>query len=172
MSAFEELDYRRFDTWAIVSCHGLAVIELAQRDVCREWLVHHGYKVDELDLGEGPERTAEKIDRIFSWEENFGYRPEVPPYAALHDGFGQYCLDLNEPTVLEPVGADVAWNHDAKWLRLMLELAMSNCIDQLARGRRFFTLIALSHESPLLGQAFTRELAFGYHDWSRGPTWP
>jgi hypothetical protein len=46
----------------------------------------------------------------------------------------------------------VAWQEDARWLLGLLAIAQEATRRQLALGKRFFTLLVLSENSPLIGQ--------------------
>ena len=71
--------------------------------------------------------------------------------AALHDGF-----DFQPPEVgglvLELTGVEAAFSEDSQWCAGFLAIIIEHSIRQLALGRRFFALVALSTaESSLIG---------------------
>ena len=43
MAAFDELDWDRFDVWAVVASEGVVAVETAHREACHAWLRRHEY---------------------------------------------------------------------------------------------------------------------------------
>jgi hypothetical protein len=49
MAAFSEINWQRFDHYAIVENQGLATIEEGRRTACREWLEANGFQIYSVD---------------------------------------------------------------------------------------------------------------------------
>jgi hypothetical protein len=158
MSAFTEfngrLDWRRIDVQAIVGHHGLAVMDIARRSACLEWLRQQGYRVEQLDCTVGIGAVIERLGLTFHWEEQFGYRlgGGSRNLDALRDGFG-FDVPASGGVVFELFRPDLIWHEDARWLLGLLAIASEHSRAHLACGRRFFTLLVLpDRSSPLIGQ--------------------
>jgi hypothetical protein len=93
-----------------------------------------------------------ELGRTLGWEEQFGYAlgPDSRNLDALRDGFA---FDIPEGggRVFEIVRADLAWREDSRWLLGLLSIAQEQSRWQLALGRRFFALLVIPEESPLVG---------------------
>jgi hypothetical protein len=155
MPAFTEIDFRRFDVWAILTDGGVTVIDPAQRDASREWLASRGYAITTVDFGGGVAAGAAALGQLFHWEEQFGYRygGDRLSLDALRDGFG-FGLDPDRGNVLECVGVDAAYRDDPAWTLGLLAIAHEHCVNQLAIGRRFFIVLVLDSEAPIVGQPY------------------
>ena len=152
MAAFDELDWRRIDVWAIVGCAGLASVFEQARPFYRDWLERHGYAIDSLDCRPGLCQAIPELGRMLRWEEQFGYSLEADSRSldALRDGF-EFEMPAGGGRVLEVFGADLAWQEDPRWMLGMLSIAQEHSRRQLALGRRFFILLVLPEGSPLIG---------------------
>jgi hypothetical protein len=53
--------------------------------------------------------------------------------------------------VFEVIRPDLAWEEDRRWLCGLLAIAQEHCRQQLAIGRRFFALLVVPEQSPLIG---------------------
>jgi hypothetical protein len=156
LAAFQDLDWQRIDVWAIVSCAGLATIDEPRHRSCQSWLERHGYSIDSLDCKNGLATTVTNLGSLLRWEEQFGYSlgSENRNLDALRDGFS--FLVASEPDggrVLEIIRPDLAWQEDSRWLLGLLSIAQAHSRQELALGRRFFTLLVIPDKtSPLIGQ--------------------
>lgn len=152
MSAFTDLDWSRIDVWAIVNFGGLATIEEHRQFACREWLHRHGYEITTVDCRSGLSVAIPELGRLLGWEQQFGYAlgPDSRNLNALRDGFN---FDIAEGggLVFEIVRADLAWREDSGWLCGLLGIAQEQSRRQLALGRRFFALLVVPEQSPLIG---------------------
>src|ERR1017187_8020668 len=168
MAAFtdEQIDWSRIDVQAIVRHHGLAVIDLARRSACLDWLRRHDYRLDQLDCSVGIDALIEMLGQMLRWEEQFGYPLSSGSrnLNALRDGF-----DIDVPAsggvVLEFLQPDLILREDSRWLLGLLAIASEHSRYHLACGRRFFTLIVLPDKSPMIGQKFD-EIAVPCAYWS------
>lgn len=156
MAAFQELDYKRIDVWAIVESAGIATIDAHRHSSCQSWLQRHGYSSDSLDCRDGLATTVTNLGKFLRWEEKFGYLLESDNrnLDALRDGF-RYLMpsELDGGRVLELIRPDLAWHEDSHWLLGLLSIAQEHSRRELALGRRFFTLLVMLDEtSPLIGQ--------------------
>lgn len=152
MSAFTELDWRRLDVQAIVGASGLAVIHEQQRSPCLAWLGSNRYRVKTLDCRPGLSEAIPKLGLMLNWEEQFGYGLDADNrnLDTLDDGF-EFEIPVGEGCVFEVIGADLAWQEDARWLCGLLSIAQAHSRKHLALGRRFFTLLVLPENSGLIG---------------------
>ena len=100
------------------------------------------------------------------WEEQFGYALESGQrnLDALRDGF-EFDVPSDGGHVFELVRPDVIWQEDARWLLGLLAIAQEHSLVHLALGRRFFTLLIVPNESPLIGQAI-EQITVPYPYWS------
>jgi hypothetical protein len=164
LAAFEELDWRRIDVTAIVGCSGLATIYESQQREYREWLRSQEYDIVSVDCRGGLGRVVPELGRLFNWESQFGYSlaPENCNLDALRDGF-DFQIAPGGGVVFELVRADVAWREDSQWVLGLLAIAQEHSRAQLARGRRFFTLLVIPEGSAIEGatvQPITIPVAF------------
>jgi len=152
LAAFDELDWRRIDVWAIAGSAGLATILEQARPFYRNWLECNGYAIDSLDCRQGLRKAVPELGRILRWEEQFGYSlgADSRNLDALRDGF-EFEIPVGGGHVLEILGADLAWQEDSRWTLGMLSIAQEQSLRQLSLGRRFFTLLVLPERSPLIG---------------------
>lgn len=152
MAVFTELDWRRLDVWAIVGAAGTAVVDIRQHPQSRRWLEDNGYTIGTLNCTEGLNQAIPALGRMLNWEQQFGYSlgPESRNLDALNDGF-EFTVPENGGYVLDVIGADLAWEEDARWLQGFLAIAQSHSRKHLALGQRFFVLLALPQHSPLIG---------------------
>ena len=155
----EEFDYRRIDVWAIVAYGGLATVAQHRRGNYLAWLRRHGYEVTSLDCTLGIIETVKSIERLLRWKEQFGYTLESRRLNldALRDGF-EFDVPEQGGVVLELVRPDIAWQDDPRWVIGLLSIAQEHCRFHLAFGRRFFTLLVLNEQSPLVGQVVEQSL--------------
>lgn len=96
-----------------------------------------------------------RFDSLFRWEGQFGYRLSdgTRNLNALRDGF-DFEVPASGGLVLDLWRPDVIWREDSGWLLGLLAIAADYSRYQLACGRRFFTLLVLPEDSPLIGQKF------------------
>lgn len=155
MPAFTQLDWTRFDVWAIVAMEGVAAITSVHRDACMSWLRKHDYSLTSVDFAQGIGPAVVKLGERLSWQDRFGYclSSESRNLNALRDGFD---FDLKSGTghVLELLHADVAQHEDARWLSGLLAIAHEQSRWQLALGARFFVVLVLEPGSPLIGAVY------------------
>lgn len=151
--AFHEIDYSQFDAWAIVSCAGLVSIRASDHPSAVAWLGGRGYVIDEFDFGNGIGLVVEALGTALLWEQQFGYAltSERRNLDALRDGFEWQTPSPPAGRVLVLHALDVAWNEDRAWLCGFLAIAREHARKQLALGRRYFTILPLSQQSPLAG---------------------
>jgi hypothetical protein len=167
MAAFtdEQIDWSRIEVGAIVGHHGVAVIDMARRTACLEWLQKQDCRIEQLDCTTGIKAVLKKLDVLFRWEEQFGYSLSEGSrnLNALRDGF-----EFQVPSgglVFELFQPDVIWHDDSNWLLGLLAIASEHSRYHLACGRRFFTLLVLPDGSPLIGQKFA-EISVPYPFWN------
>jgi hypothetical protein len=155
MAAFDELDWTRFDVWAAVALHGVVVVKPDHRDACHTWLRQHDYALTSIDFAQGIGPAVVALGEQFRWEEQFGYRltAEKRNLDALRDGF-EFDLQPGQGHVLELLNADAAHREDPRWLTGLLAIAHEYSRWQLALGARFFAMLVLDRESPLIGTAY------------------
>jgi hypothetical protein len=154
MAAFAELDHTRFDVWAIVDMEKVAVIELAHRDACLNWLRQNSYAVDSIDFGDGIGPAMVAVGELLSWKQKFGYdlEPDKRNLDALEDGF--YWWPDTHSQVLELLNGDVAFHEDAHFFFGLLSIIRRQSQRRLALGFRFFAMLALDRDSPLIDADF------------------
>jgi hypothetical protein len=171
LAAFDKLDWRRIDVWAIAGCAGLASIFEQARPFYREWLERNGYAIDSLDCRPGLRKAIPELGRVLKWEEQFGYSlgADSRNLDALRDGF-EFEIPAGGGRVFEILGADIAWHEDSRWMLGMLSIAQEQSRWQLALGRRFFTLLVLPEGSPLIGVEIEKTaVPFPFSSASRAP---
>jgi hypothetical protein len=85
----------------------------------------------------------------------FGYKlkPESRNLNALRDGF-DFDLKPGQGHVLEVLNVEVAHREDHHWLFGLLAIAHEHSRWQLALGARFFVMLYLDRESPLIGAQY------------------
>jgi hypothetical protein len=152
-AAFDKLDWHRIDVLAIVMFGGIATIDERRRGKCLDWLRRKGYEIESLDLSGGLADAIPKLGEMFAWQQQFGYAlgPDNRNLDALRDGF-DFEVPEHGGKVFELVRPDVAWQDDARWLLGLLAIAREVTRQELAIGRRFFTLLVIPENSPLIGQ--------------------
>jgi hypothetical protein len=152
MAAFGALDWRRIDVAAIVTFSGLATVDEGRHQACRDWLLREGYEVDTFDCRPGLTVAVPELGRRLRWQEQFGYAlgPESRNLNALRDGF-DFAIPEGGGRVFEVIRPDLAWEEDWRWLCGLLAIAQEHCRQQLALGRRFFALLVVPEQSPLIG---------------------
>jgi hypothetical protein len=155
MAAFSELDWSRFDVWAVVAMEGIAVVEAAHREGCLAWLRRHDYTINSIDFGKGIGPAVVALGELFHWQEQFGYSLAAHnrKLDALRDGF-EFGMKPGQGHVLELLDADVAYREDPKWLCGLLAIAHEHSRWQLALGARFFATLILDRENPLIGAQY------------------
>lgn len=154
---FSEIDLRNFDAWAIVEpCSGVAVIEPERRDACRAWLVQRGYTISSHDCRDGLEEMIPSLEGPLRWRAEFGYalKGGNRNLDALNDGFRNLDVPAEGGLVLEFVSAETAWREDPEWFLGLLRIASNHSRYHLALGNRFFVLLVVSKNSPLIGQTY------------------
>src|SRR5687767_6266720 len=153
MPPFNELDWRRLDITAIVQHCGLASAEEPRHAEVLDWLSANGYRVETVDCRGGLAQLLPQFNRLFHWEQNFGYElsPDRRNLNAVRDGF-HFDVPPDGGVVLELVRPDVVWREDTYWLLKLLAIAQEHSLRQLALGRRFFTLLVLPPQCPLVGE--------------------
>lgn len=154
MAAFAGLDWRRLDVTAVVTHGGLATIDEARHAACRAWLAREGYAVSTFDCRPGLAAAIPELGRLLRWEEQFGYAlgPDRCNLDAVRDGF-DFDIPDGGGHVFEVVRPDLAWTEDCGWLCGLLSIAQEHTRQQLALGRRFFTLLVVRADSRFVGAA-------------------
>jgi hypothetical protein len=152
LAAFTDLDWRRIDVTAIVTFSGLATIDERRHAACREWLLSKGYAISTFDCRPGLSVAVPELGRLLYWEQQFGYAlgPDSRNLNALRDGF-EFAIPEGGGRVFEVIRPDLAWREDRQWLCGLLAIAQEQCRQELALGRRFFTLLVVPESSPLIG---------------------
>lgn len=155
MEAFDQLDWTRFDVWAVVAGEGVAVVETTHRNACHAWLRERDYALTSLDFAQGIDPAVVALGEQFRWEEQFGYRltHEKRNLDALHDGF-EFGLKHGQGHVLELLNAEVAHREDPRWFGGLLSIVHEHSRWHLALGARFFAMLVLDRGSPLIGVAY------------------
>lgn len=157
MAAFtkEKIDWSRIDVQAIIGNHGVAVIDLIRRDACLDWLRRHDYHIEQLDCTVGIDAVTERLDVLFRWQEQFGYRlsDRSRNLNALRDGF-DFEFPSSGRLVFELFQPDVILHEDSEWLLGLLAIASEHSRYNLACGRRFFTLLVLPEGSTMIDRKF------------------
>lgn len=157
MAAFtdDQIDWRRIDVRAIVGRHGTAAIDTARHAACQDWLRRNGYRIEQLDCTGGIAPVLARFDTLFRWPERFGYWLSEGSRSldALCDGF-DFDVPESGGLVFELFQPDAIWQEDSRWLLGLLAIAAEHSRRHLACGRRFFTLLVLPDDSPMIGQTF------------------
>jgi len=156
MAVFEELDWRRLDTFALVVGRGVCSIESECATAAASWLDRNAYAVERLDFSAGIGPVVESLGRRLNWENEFGYRLEANSrnLAALHDGF-HFDVPAAGGLVLEIISLETALGEDIAWTRGFLAIISEHSLRALAQGRRLFALVHVQDpESLVIGQRF------------------
>jgi hypothetical protein len=170
--AFSELDWTRFDCWAIVACRGVAVVDPVHIQSYRTWLQRHDYAITSLDFGGGLNPAVSALGRLFRWEEQFGYvlSGDSRNLDALRDGF-EFPVKPGNGMVFELLNTGIAHSENSHWLAGLLSIASEYSLQQLALGACFFTTLILEVESKLVGQVY-ESLAVPVPFWGAGRSDP
>lgn len=158
MAAFAEIDYTRFDCWAVIECAGVAVVDKERREACLAWLRQEDYGIESIDFGQGIAAAVPKINTLFHWQEQFGYElsaDRAPGLDALRDGF-EFELQPGEGKVLELENAQAAYRENRRWFLTLLHIAHEQSMEQLALGACFFAVLFLDPRSRLIGKEYER----------------
>jgi hypothetical protein len=168
MAAFSELDWTRFDVWAIVAMDGVVVVKPDHREASHAWLQHQNYALYSIDFGQGIRQGVVALGELFQWEKQFGYslKPDNCNLNALRDGFG-FGLNPDKGQVLEFLGAETAYKEDPYWFEGLLAVAHEYTRNELAIGNRFFTSLILDTGSPLVGVRY-QQLSVPIPYWRSG----
>jgi hypothetical protein len=155
MAAFSELDWARFDAWALLAMEGIAVVRPAHRESGLIWLLKHGYSVDSIDFQQGIGPAVLAMGKLFNWEEQFGYslKADSRNINALRDGF-EFHLAPGQGKALELLSVEFAFFEDDDWLFGLLSIAHEHSRWQLALGTRFFVILYLDEGSELIGKQY------------------
>jgi len=155
MPAFDELIWSQFDVWAAVACEGVAVVDTAMREPCRDWLRRHGYGLTTLDFSGGISPAVAELGDYLGWMSQFGYElsAESRNLNALRDGFN-FRLGRGQRHTIEVVAAEFAHHEDPQWLAGLLAISREYSRCQLALGSRFFATLYLDRQSPLIGWTY------------------
>jgi|GEM_PF-2533434 len=154
MAAFQELDWSRIDVCAIVASAGLAAVDERRSKACISWLEKYGYAIDLLDCSDGLNSAILALANLLDWQGQFGYslEPSNRNLDALRDGFS-YLEASDGGRVLVITASEKGWEEDSRWFSGLLSIAQNHSREQLALGRRFFTLLVVTNKaSPLIGQ--------------------
>lgn len=154
---FLEIDYTRFDYWAIVTCRGVVTVEAAASERCREWLLSNQYEVTTFDFRSGISPVVASLGEMLRWEEQFGYSlsPESRHLDALRDGYFDYPVADEGGAVTIFEGFEQAWKEDEGWARGLLCIGSEYSLIQLSVGKRYFVIVEVGdRESSLIGKEF------------------
>jgi hypothetical protein len=163
MASFVDLDWSRFDTFALLVGRGIASVEQENLHRASQWLAEHEYAVESLQFSHGISPVVAELGRRLQWQREFGYELHGSSrnLAALHDGF-DFQAPVRGGLVLELLRFEVALKEDESWSKGFLSIVAEHSLRQLALGRRFFAMIPVQHEdSPPVGQQYD-ELAIPY----------
>jgi hypothetical protein len=163
MASFKELDWSRFDTFALLVGRGIASVDYMHRSAMKNWLAVHMYAVESLQFEDGISPVVAHLGRRLNWQSEFGYELQGASrnLAALHDGF-DFSVPNEGGLVLELSGFDKALQEDESWTKGFLSIVAEHSLRKLALGRRFFaTILIHGEESPFVGRQFD-ELAVPY----------
>lgn len=158
-SAFDDLNWARFDLWAIANNRGITVLAEEFREPCHQWLGRENYIVSTIDFEKGVGPAVVALGNLFRWEEEFGYvlRGDSRNLDALDDGF-EFPFSDGHGHVLELLNAEVAQTEDPRWFGGLLDIASSYSIKELAIGHRFFAMLVLPRENRLQGVRFREDV--------------
>jgi hypothetical protein len=179
MAAFTDDEYCNFqwdqlDVQAIVAQSGLAVIGESLRSECSAWLQKNNYQTVPIDCTRGLSVFPQLLGDVFRWEQMFGYKLEegrLPSLDALKDGF-QFRVPAEGGLVLELFRPDLIWREEKDFLLGMLDIACGHSLRHLACGRRFFTLLVLPNNSPMIGETvFSAKVPKPSNDLFKEPGW-
>lgn len=150
--AFSELDWRRFDVWAIVQCEGVIAIDNDPRRQAVEWLKGQNYGISTVDFSQGIGEAVIQLGKLLNWEGNFGYAlgSGSRNLDALNDGF-DFDLKPGQGHVLELKRAHLGYEEDPRWTLGLLSIAREYSRQQLALGARFPTLVSVNSNSSIIG---------------------
>ena len=154
-AAFEILDWRRFDVFALLALRGVATVEQVMAPACEDGLRRRGYPLVALDFAAGIGPAVAELGRMLKWRERFGYdlAPASRNLDALRDGFDFDVADGGGCVLLLRSFAQ-AWREDEAWCRGLLGIVSERSLQELALGRRFFAVLVLADAAaPLVGQA-------------------
>jgi hypothetical protein len=157
VAAFVKLDWRRLDVIAIVANAGLAAVDERRHRACQSWLHRNGYEIDSFDCRPGLSAAIPELGRRLKWEQQFGYSldAESRNLNALRDGFN-FEIPKEGGLVFEIIRPDVTWQEDRQWMSGLLSIVVEQSRWQLALGRRFFGLLVLPEEYPLVGETIDK----------------
>ena len=154
MAAFnqETIDWLRIDVTALITDNGIATISPENRDACIRWLGREGYDVRSVDCTKGFQSVLSQIGNLFRWKEEFGYylQDGQGNLNAVRDGF-DFDIPEGQGVVLELSAVDGLWKTHRDWISGLLSIASEHSRYQLALGHRFFTLLVLADQSPMIG---------------------
>jgi hypothetical protein len=158
MAAFSELNWLRFDVWAIAGAGGIATVDINHQPACHAWLLRNEYVMDSINFGNGIGQAMVAFNTLFHWEEQFGYElhSESRNLDALRDGFN-FDLKPGQGHVLELLNAEVAYRENKKWFCGFLAISREYSHHQLALGSKFFVILVLKHDSKLIGRQYDSE---------------
>jgi hypothetical protein len=154
-AAFDSLDWRRFDVFALLALRGVATVEQVLSHACEDGLRDRGYRLVALDFTMGIGPALAQLGAMLNWRERFGYdlSPASRNLDALRDGFDLRVGDEGGVALMLRSFAR-AWREDEAWCRGLLGLVSERSLRELALGRRFLAVIVLADEAaPLVGQA-------------------
>ena len=147
-AAFERLDWTRFDVSTLIGGRGIATIDLLSVHRCTEWLARNGYRPAAINCSRGVGEAVVQLGRLFRWNEQFGYEltPTSRSLDALRDGFG-YEHEVGGGQILLLESFAVAWREDPRWARGLLKISAEFSLQQLALGKRFFTVLVVPDDA-------------------------
>jgi hypothetical protein len=165
MAAFKELIWQHIDVWAIVGFAGLATVIEPEHEKYRTWLTVNGYTIDTLDCTLPVTKIFEEYQKMFHWEEKFGYKPDFANrnFSGLRDAFA-FEIPEGGGHVLELIRVDIAWKQDPEWVSELLSIAQAYTRHELALGRRFLTLLVVPEDSEMIG-TLIEEIKVPYPYW-------
>lgn len=155
MAVFSELDWRRFDTWAIAQANGVATIRKEDLQSCRAWLERKHYRLSTIDFSGGIGRALCTLARLVGWYEQFGYElsPSSRNLNALRDGF-EFPTNDNQGYALELLNTEIGYREDRTWFLGLLCISSEYSLYEIAQGRRFFVYLVLDGNSRLIGKEY------------------
>jgi len=152
MAVFSELDWRRFDTWAIAQNNGVATIKKEDLQSCRAWLEKNHYRLSTVDFGDGIGRALCTLAKLVGWYEQFGYElsPKTRNLDTLRDGF-EFLTNGEQGYALELLNTEIGYREDRTWFLGLLRISSEYSLYEIAQGRRFFVYLVLDGNSRLIG---------------------